>query len=218
MKRSKSQTFIGICALFFIIILAKQYTETSNINRNSGLIVDDPFTNVKQYSPILEKELEKYKLEEYTDVLVALMQQESKGKGRDPMQSSEAAGLPPNEIKDPQESIKQGVKHFKQVLTYGSERKVDFPTIIQSYNMGIGYINFVAENGGKHSEGLAKKYSLIQVKKNPTTYNCGGDKTNFRYPYCYGDYTYSKKVEKNMEMISNSTIPTIVSEAASESH
>ena len=150
----------------------------------------------------LKDELEKYNLEEYTDFLVALMQQESKGKGGDPMQSSEAAGLSPNEIKDPQESIKQGVKHFDQVLSYGHEQKVDFPTIIQSYNMGMGYISFVADHGGKHTEKLAKKYSLIQVKKNPTTYNCGGDKTNFRYPYCYGDFTYSSKVEKNMEMIS----------------
>lgn len=218
MKRSKLQTFIGICALFFIIILAKQYSETLNINRNAELIIDDPFTNVKQYSPLLENELEKYDLEEYTDFLVALMQQESKGKGGDPMQSSEAAGLSPNEIKDPLESIKQGVKHFNQVLAYGNEQKVDFPTIIQSYNMGMGYISFVSENGGKHTEQLAKKYSLIQVKKNPTTYNCGGDKTNFRYPYCYGDYTYSSKVEKNMEMISNSSILTLTSEAASEAH
>ena len=219
MNHSKIKTFIGICALLIIIILIKQYTETSNIDPNTDLIVNDPFTHVKQYSPLIEAELKEYKLEQYTDVLVALMQQESKGKGGDPMQSSEAAGLSPNEIEDPKESIKQGVKHFNQVLTYGNEKRVDFPTIVQSYNMGIGYITFISKNGGKHTEELAKKFSMIQVKKNPTTYNCGGDENNFRYPYCYGDFTYSTKVEKNMEMISNSTIPkTLTSEAASESH
>ena len=120
------------------IILIKQWTEISNIDIIIHLIVDDPFTNVKKYNPLLEDELKKYKLEQYTDVLIALMQQESRGKGGDPMQSSEAAGLAPNEIEDPKESIIQGVKHFHRVFTYGKEKKVDFPTIIQSYNMGIG--------------------------------------------------------------------------------
>jgi hypothetical protein len=39
------------------------------------------------------------------------------------------------------------------------------------------------------------------VKKQPDIYNCGGDKGNFRYPYCYGDFTYSTKVQKNMNSL-----------------
>lgn len=219
MIRIKLKTFIGLCALFFIFILMKQYADTSNINPNDTLIVNDPFINVKKYSPLIEAELKKYELEQYTNVLVALMQQESKGKGGDPMQSSEAAGLSPNAIEDPKESIRQGVKHFHKVYTYGKKKNVDFPTIVQSYNMGIGYIDFVSKNGKKHTEELAKKFSMIQVKKNPATYSCGGDKNNFRYPFCYGDFTYSTKIKKNMEMISDSTIPTtMTSEAAGKSY
>ena len=139
------------------------------------------------------------------------MQQESRGKGGDPMQSSESAGLAPNTITDPMESIQYGVKHFQRVVAYGKEKNVDFPTIIQSYNMGIGYINFIAENGGKHSEELAKKFSMIQVEKNPELYNCGGNTDNFRYPYCYGDFSYSAKVTKNIEALANS-FPALVSE------
>lgn len=215
MNQNKIKTIVGFIALILIILLIKQYTELSNINHNKSLIVDDPFTNVKTYSPLLQAELKKYKLEKYTDVLVALMQQESKGKGGDPMQSSEAAGLSPNAIQDPKESIRQGVKHFHLAYTYGNKKKVDFPTIIQSYNMGMGYINFVADHGGKHSEKLAKKFSMIQVKKNPSLYSCGRDKSNFRYPYCYGDYSYSSKVEKNMKMMTNHAIPkTLTSDVA----
>ena len=70
--------------------------------------------------------MKKYKLEQYTDVLIALMQQESRGKGGDPMQSSEAAGLAPNEIEDPKESIIQGVKHFNRVFTYGRKKRLIF--------------------------------------------------------------------------------------------
>ena len=65
--------------------------------------------------------------------------------------------------------------------------------------MGLGYINFISKNGGKHSEELAKEFSMIQVEKNPEAYNCGGDQENFRYPYCYGDFSYSTKVVNNME-------------------
>jgi hypothetical protein len=217
MKRKKIKSLVNICMLLIAIILVKQWTASSNIDNQSTLIIDDPFTNVKKYRPLLQEELKKYELEEYTDVLMALMQQESRGKGGDPMQSSEAAGLAPNEITDPKESIIQGVQHFHRVFTYGKEKKVDFLTVIQSYNMGMGYITYIADHGGTHTEKLAKKFSMLQVKKNPNTYNCGGDKNNFRYPYCYGDFTYSTKVEKNIELISDDSIPAMSnSEATGE--
>jgi soluble lytic murein transglycosylase-like protein len=120
------------------------------------------------------------------------------------MQASESAGLPRNSIKDPNTSIQVGVKHFQQVLSYGQQRKVDFATIIQAYNMGKGYIDYVAGHGGKHNEELAKNFSLIQVQKAPNLYTCGGDKKNFRYPYCYGDFTYSSKVSKNIQLLTDS--------------
>ncbi len=77
------------------------------------------------------------------------------------------------------------------------EKGVDLDTIIQSYNMGAGYIDFVAEHGGSHTEELAKQYPSKQVKKNPKLYTCGGNKDNFRYPYCYGDYRTQKSKSKN---------------------
>jgi hypothetical protein len=160
--------------------------------------------DVQNYTPILQKELKEVNLEEYTLVLAAIMQQESKGKGGDPMQASESAGLPPNSIQDPEQSIKQGVKHFQKALNYGSQKNVDFPAVIQAYNMGIGYIDFVADQGGKHSEEIAKEFSLKQAEKNPEVYNCGGDKNNFRYPYCYGDFTYTTKVTENIEILTAS--------------
>ncbi|MDQ0199335.1 lysozyme family protein [Neobacillus ginsengisoli] len=164
----------------------------------------DPFVKVKKYTSLIHNELAKYHLEKYTPVLIALMQQESHGKGGDPMQSSESIGLPPNSIKDPNESIQIGVKHFRKVLTYGQEKQVDFATIIQAYNMGIGYINYVAEHGGKHREELAKDFSLLQVQKHPKIYTCKKSLFKSRYPYCYGDYSYSEKVAKNINSLTAS--------------
>ncbi|GGE40029.1 hypothetical protein GCM10011391_18530 [Pullulanibacillus camelliae] len=109
------------------------------------------YKGVETYQSLLEKDLRKYDLEEYTPILMALMEQESKGKGGDPMQASESAGLKPNSIKDPNKSIEQGVKYFHRVLLLGEEKGVDFKTILQSYNMGVGYISYVAKHGGHQS-------------------------------------------------------------------
>jgi hypothetical protein len=161
----------------------------------------DPFVKVKKYSPLIQNELSKFHLEEYTPVLIALMQQESHGEGGDPMQSSESIGLSPNTIKDPKKSIEIGVKHFQNIFSYGHQKKVDFATIIQAYNMGIGYIDYVAKHGGKHKEKLAKDFSLLQVHRYPKIYTCKKTLFKSRYPYCYGDYAYSEKIIKNIDKL-----------------
>ncbi|MFD6441824.1 lysozyme family protein [Peribacillus sp. NPDC060186] len=209
-KRKKSNAIFVIFILLFVFLLIKQIME-SPIARNVSTSVDPPdsFANVKKYSNLLHDELAKYGLEEHTSTLIALMQQESRGWGGDPMQASESAGLDPNTITDPTESIRYGVKHFQRIIKYGSEKNVDFSTIIQSYNMGIGYIDYIANAGGKHTEELAKQFSMLQVEKNPTLYDCGGDKGNFRYPYCYGDFSYSAKVAKNIDALADN-VPTQV--------
>ncbi|MBY0159561.1 lysozyme family protein [Cytobacillus oceanisediminis] len=205
-KRTKRRSNVAFM-LFFLVLIFVLFDQFKQLNIKETAVSLLPNTvsrDVQNYTPILQKELKEVNLEEYTLVLAAIMQQESKGKGGDPMQASESAGLPPNSIQDPEQSIKQGVKHFQKALNYGSQKNVDFPAVIQAYNMGIGYIDFVADQGGKHSEEIAKEFSLKQAEKNPEVYNCGGDKNNFRYPYCYGDFTYTTKVTENIEILTAS--------------
>ena len=189
--------FILVLFLAFFVLTIFHSAE----NKLPAAYPNDGFENVKKYEPLITQELAEYQLEEYTALVLALMQQESKGVGGDPMQASESAGLPRNTIEDPAKSIEQGVSYFQKSLQYGKERNVDELTVIQAYNRGIGYIDFVVKNGGKHSEDLAKEFSMLQVKKQPDVYNCGGDKENFRYPYCYGDFTYSTKVQENVNTL-----------------
>ncbi|WP_240613508.1 lysozyme family protein [Pueribacillus theae] len=203
MKKRKKKMwaikFFSVIGLALLVLMKIANDDQLLEKKEKVLLLTDPYSKVNEYKPMIRKELEKYDIDKHTDVLLALMQQESKGLGGDPMQASESAGLPPNTIDDPEESVRQGVKHFKNVLQYGENKNVDFSTVIQSYNMGKGYIDFVHEHGGKHSEDLAKKFSLIQVKKDPDVYDCGGNKDNFRYPYCYGDFTYHTKVANNLK-------------------
>ncbi|MFL6557452.1 MAG: lysozyme family protein [Bacillus sp. (in: firmicutes)] len=211
-KRKKFKPFFMLLMLFCALAMFQNYFQQPSTPQ---FVKTDPFADAKKYTPLIHDELAKYHLESHTTVLVALMQQESRGKGGDPMQSSESAGLARNTITDPEKSIEVGVKHFQSVLTYGNKKKVDFLTIIQSYNMGIGYIDYIAGHGGKHSEELAKEFSLQQVSKKPNIYTCGGNKDNFRYPYCYGDFTYSTKVTKSMQLLADS-VPVTTSEKTTD--
>lgn len=211
MKRKKSskkevqRNFNIVILLFLLFIGFSMFDRFLDMFNNSvshlKIVQNSSIDNVAKYGPLIHDELKNVNLEEHTITVAALMMQESKGRGGDPMQASESAGLAPNTINDPKKSIQQGVGYFQKAISYGEQRQVDFPTVIQAYNMGLGYIDFVAQNGKKHSEALAKEYSMIQVEKNPQIYNCRGDKNNFRYPYCYGDFTYSTKVAKHMKAI-----------------
>ncbi|MCH5470481.1 MULTISPECIES: lysozyme family protein [Bacillus] len=199
---SKIQTMI----LLFISILGLgtmlgilYFNHKTNIQQNKALATEK---RVLQYELTLKKELEKYNLGEKTAVLLGIMYQESRGEGNDPMQSSESLGLKPNEIQETSLSIEQGVKHFAKMYKYGKEKDVSVETIIQSYNMGPGYIDFIASQEAKqHSEDSAKKFSKMKVDQNPALYTCGGNKKNFRYPYCYGDFTYATKVNEKIKHI-----------------
>lgn len=121
---------------------------------------------VLQYEEIVHDALLAYGLEEHTALVLAIMMQESGGNmSLDVMQSSESIGLPPNTITDPLYSIEVGVAHFEKVITKMEHLGVDLDTAIQSYNYGTGYMDFVAVNGGKHSETLAQAFSRQQATK-----------------------------------------------------
>ena len=202
----KNTSKIRIIILLFISILGLgtmlgilYFNHKTNIHKNKVLATEK---HLLQYEPTLKKELEKYDLGGKTAVLLGIMYQESRGEGNDPMQSSESLGLKPNELQEISLSIKQGVKHFAQMYKYGTEKDVSMDTIIQSYNMGPGYIDFIASQEDKqHSEDSAKKFSKMKVDQNPEMYTCGGNQNNFRYPYCYGDFTYASKVNEKTKLI-----------------
>ncbi|KMM60074.1 membrane protein [Bacillus glycinifermentans] len=205
MKRKKSGCFAGAgCLCFFVLVPLILFLALNGQEQLKWLPLDTE-TNIMErltdYKPLVQKELEKEGLEQYTSLLLGMIYQESKGRGKDPMQSSESLGLKRNEINDPETSIKQGVHHFSVMYKRGQKKGVDLATIIQSYNMGSGYIDYVSKHGGKHTEKLAKDFSEKQVKQNPDLYNCGGNKNNFRYPYCYGDYSYTEKVMERTKKV-----------------
>ncbi|MCC2507599.1 lysozyme family protein [Bacillus cereus] len=50
-------------------------------------------------------------------------------------------------------------------------------------------VNLSIEQGVKHFD------------QSPDMYTCGDNKKNFRYPYCFGDFTYTTKVKNKTKLI-----------------
>ncbi len=150
---------------------------------------------VMRYQPLLEKYAQKHGLDaSYVPIMMALMMQESGGRGNDPMQSSESKCGSVGCIQNPEASIDQGVKHFKDVL---EKAHYDLELCLQSYNFGPGFIIFVNKNGGHYTKELAIKFSQIQYQKVKHTgnYHCLRPEA-VPYQACYGDIAYKDAVLK----------------------
>ena len=80
---------------------------------------------VLAHKPMVEKYAKEYGVEEYVNILLAIIQVESGGTAEDVMQSSESLGLPPNSLST-EESIKQGVKYFSELLASSEKAQCRF--------------------------------------------------------------------------------------------
>ncbi len=157
------------------------------------------------------KELKQQGIEEYIDVILALVMQESGGSSSrsdyatdyDVFQSSESKGLPVGTL-NTEESIKQGVKHFKECLKLANK---DLDLTLQSYNFGTGFASFALERGGFSQDAVdayAKKYSNGQTREEPKASQMG--------KWAYGDQYYVEHVKRYLKISVTSTDITGTSE------
>lgn len=143
---------------------------------------------VAQYREAVQAELSQHGLTQYTELLLALMMQESGGRGNDPMQASESFCGSIGCITDPQVSIEKGVLHFKRVLEKANN---DVKLTLQSYNFGGGFIDYVMNNGGSYTKELAISFSQMMYEKLAHTgiYKCHRPEA-IEHSACYGDIGY----------------------------
>ena len=127
---------------------------------------------VEAYTPIIRNYARQYGIEEYTELIKAVMMQESGGRGLDPMQCSESGyntryPREPNGITDPAYSIEVGVQTLAACLSEAqAENPIDMARIklaLQGYNYGNGFISWAMTNYGGYSMRASSEFSDMQA-------------------------------------------------------
>lgn len=194
-KRSKNKVFIRISALILvlsvILVSISLYTEKDHLK--DGKIVQHIFTKkVEQHRSVVHKYAKEYEVEQHVDVLLAMMMQESGGRGLDPMQSSESLCGSIGCIEDIEESIEQGVAYFAKNLEAANG---DVELAIQAYNFGTGFVHYVHEQGATFHQDIVIQYSqeMYDQAKDKSIYTCLREEAK-EYDACYGDIYYARDV------------------------
>ena len=123
-----SGVFVMMFFLLLLVVIVFSDEEDGGNLIYGGVSVSQ---EVLAHKPMLEKYAREYGIEEYLNVLLAIIQVESGGTLEDVMQSSESLGLPPNSLST-EESIKQGCKYFSELLAAAETKGCDLNSVIQS--------------------------------------------------------------------------------------
>ncbi|WP_029191135.1 bifunctional lytic transglycosylase/C40 family peptidase [Ornithinibacillus scapharcae] len=181
--------FLGLLAFVAIFISDEEHSSDGGdfIHDIGGISVS---ADVLKHQPMVEKYAQEYGISEYVSTLLAIIEVESGGKLPDVMQASESLGLPPNTL-DTEASIKQGTKYFADLLRSAEAKGVDGNTVIQSYNYGGAFIDYVAKREARYSFGLAESFAKERSGGSKVTYsNPIAVKKNGGWRYRYGNMFY----------------------------
>ncbi|MGM9961041.1 MAG: lysozyme family protein [Allobaculum sp.] len=193
-KKTKKSHF-SLIPLIIIVLLSTAFTfymDSRTSNAAHGL------TPVELNQRIESVALQ-YDIRDHLDELHAIVEVESNGQSEDVFQSSESAGLPPNSL-GVDDSIEQGVSYYKSLLERAAELGVDQDAVYQAYNYGIGYLDFVAENGGVHTQELAEEFARIHSNGRIVTYpNPIAVEANGGWRYDYGNMFYVKLIHQALQ-------------------
>lgn len=195
MKKSTKKICIRITTLIFVlsIILVSVSIYTEKDHLKDGKIVQHIFTHkVEQHRSVVQQYAKEYEVEQYVDVLLAMMMQESGGRGLDPMQSSESLCGSVGCIEDTDESIEQGVAYFAKNLQAANG---DVALAVQAYNFGTGFVDYVNERKTSFHQDIAIQFSqeMYSQAEDKSVYTCLREEAK-EYNACYGDIYYARDV------------------------
>ena len=184
-----------ICLLLFLFIVTSDDEESGSSSLDfSGLNLS---AEVLKHQSTVEKYAKEYRISDYVNYLLAIMQVESGGTGTtDVMQASESLGLPLNSL-SVEDSIKQGCKYFSELLKSAEAKDCDINTVVQSYNYGGGFIDYVSSHGKKYTFELTVSFAKDKSGGVKVTYkNDISIKENGGWRYKYGNMFYVKLVSQ----------------------
>ena len=184
--------------------LAKDYAENLTTffgNAASGVAMAINLSDeVLSYRPAVERIAAKYGMSEYVELILAVMMQESGGRGLDVMQAAEGSfntkyPHKPNGITDPEYSIECGIQELKYALEKaGCTGPTDLDRIklaLQGYNYGSGYIDWAMERDGGYTKENAIAFSDMMCARPSWPYDRYGDKEYVEHVLRYYQITNS---------------------------
>ena len=210
-----SGVFVMMFSLLLLVVIVFSDEEDGGSGGNliyGGVSVSQ---EVLAHKPMLEKYARESGIEEYLNVLLAIIQVESGGTLEDVMQSSESLGLPPNSLST-EESIKQGCKYFSELLAAAETKGCDLNSVIQSYNYGGGFLDYVAGRGKKYTFELAESFARDKSGGKKVTYtNPVAVEKNGGWRYSYGNMFYVLLVSQYLTVaqFDDETVQAIMEEA-----
>lgn len=212
-----SLTFLTISFMGILMCVGLLFGEDSEGSGSSGTSPGGSSISevVLKHRSMVEKYAKESDITEYVSILLAIIQVESGGTMEDVMQSSESAGLSPNSLST-EASIKQGCLYFSSLIKCSKELGCDQDSIIQAYNYGGGYLDYVAKNGKKHSFALAESFSKEKSGGQKVDYpNPIAIKENSGWRYNYGNMFYCLLVKQYLTttQFDDKTVQEIFDEA-----
>lgn len=212
MKRKKRRHLAGLLKYLMIIglvfalslmilsLIVNQITEKPEREFEKADPVPALNQQIWEYKPLVEKYAKQHGIEEQTNTILAMMMQESGGRGNDPMQSSESLCGEVGCIDDPKHSIEQGVSFFAWIY---EQADGDLALAVQAYNFGPGFIKYVRDMEESYSEDAAIAYSqnmYEQAGRESSIYSCRREEAE-ELDACYGDIYYVSSVMSYKEAI-----------------
>lgn len=164
--------------------LASQYAENLSLFfgiDSSGIAVANVSEAVLAYRSVVERLATQYGMNQYVELILAVMMQESAGQGTDVMQAS-ASGyntLYPEGITDAEYSIECGIQVLKYALNKaGCTGPTDLDRLklgLQAYNFGSAYIDYAMERDGGFTKENAVSFSEMMCARPNWPYDVYGD-------------------------------------------
>lgn len=148
-KKSWLKRFFSFCFLVGVVgIILYSYSVKQQVEQ------------INQWEKTVDQAVKKQNIPEYKDLALAIIMAESKGNQIDIMQSSESQFGEQNHVKNQHESIQYGVAFLAQAVKKAQTLGIkDKWAIVQSYNFGLNYLDYVSQHGNKNTLKLAERYS-----------------------------------------------------------
>lgn len=186
---------IAAAVLIVLLIVHGAVVHYQRVQNNQGIYRISQET--MEQSASLRKYEKQYDIEKYHPYLLAIVEVETNVmESGDAMQGSEAAGLFSSTMtKD--ESMEQICSYFSQLIILAREENVDMNTVLQAFNYGPDFIDYVASRGRTYSDELSLLYAREKSEGETVPYdNDIAVEDNGGWRYAYGNMYFARLVNQ----------------------